>query len=1054
MLIRNMVNMYKLNIEKIKKFILATDLEKGERYPYFYVVRVKEEVVSNENKIHTFNVESQRTYAFYVCKIEVTSNGEIRSISCKCDDFAKHQSCKHLAACFYRFSEYIFDIKNEEEFFSNILLEKYASNEHKIKKELKVDLDIELRHKGSRYTIELRPTIGDKKMYNLGTKFKKFYQCYKKETGSVVFGKELTYLPEEYYFNDKNKRLIECLSSYYNYNYYSEKESQLLKLFTALEGIPFTINSHMIHSYKEEFPLETKIKKEGERYLLSFHLKEDICNLDSEYRFIYSRGNIYKLNNKESHLLEDIVDNDIDTLSIKKEDLTRFTGGLLNIIKTNAILDESVDGDIVISSKPDTEIYFDIGSNEILANIVFLYDSKKIDFFDIVPGLARDHEYENQVLSFLLDHQFVLEDKKLKISSLSEQVEFLEHGIDVIAEKYKVFTSERLKEVSIKHHTGITSTFSIGSDHILSYQFDLDGIASEELVNIFKDMRMKKKYYRLKNGDILNLEDENLRELEDLSSEMEISDEEIINGKGEIEKYRAIYLDSLKSGRYQHVKTDNLFNEFIQHFYEYKDSALQLSKKDLSLLREYQLTGIKWLYNIHKTGFGGILADEMGLGKTLQAIFYSKQLLLDNEDSKILIIVPTALVYNWSHEFEKFAPDIKVVILSGMREKRRELLEMSTHQNVYITSYGMLREDIEYYKKMTYDTIIIDEAQNIKNYTAGITKTVKSLKATTKIALTGTPVENSPMELWSIFDFIMPGYLSSIMRFKRKYNIKDFDEETNQLLEGLSRQITPFIMRRKKQDVIKELPPKMENTIYVEMTDMQKKIYAAELERVKKEMENILKFDGIKKANFMILSLLTTLRQICIDPGIIYEDYKGGSNKIESLLMTLKENVLNGNKVLMFTSFKKALHRISEELEREEIPYYIIDGSVSALERDKRVREFNERDSGAVFLITLKAGGVGLNLASATTVIHLDLWWNPQAENQATDRAHRIGQKEIVEVIHLVCKGTIEEKILELQMKKRELANRLLDESAKDQDIISSLSEKDIKELLSYENNF
>ncbi len=1051
MLFRNMVNVYKLNQEQIQRWLSRQDIEKGEHYPYYYVSRKDSEIYRGENKVHTFNVESQTTYRYYVCKIEMTPDNQIYSLSCSCEAFKSKHSCKHLAACFYLFSESIFTITNKEELFTNIFLKRYESTSSQIKKELKVKVEMNLLRYRNHYEVEVKPTVGNTKMYNLGNKFRKFYDCYKNERGSVEFGKELTYSPDVFYLSDTNKKVIEALNDYYNHNYYSNARSALQELLTSLEGIPFTINSHRIDYYKEGFPLETTITKDNDQYLIQFLKNESLYFLDQDCEFVFFEGDIYHLNKKESSLLQDLVDNDVERISVKKEDLHLFTNGLLKLIKEKVSLDENVGEDIIISHTPSVELYFDLGSHEIIAKIFFLYDNKKVNFFDVVPSLVRDNEFEQIVLSTVLEHHFELEDKKLRLLDLIDQVEFLEHGIDELAEKYKVFTSEKLKEVTIKHHTGVTSTFSIGTDNILSYDFNLDGISSDELVNIFKDMRLKKKYYRLKNGDILNLDDENLKELENISNEMEISDEDIINGKGEIQKYRAIYLDSLKS-HYKHVTTNNLFNQFIDHFYQYKDSALTIPEDSLKVLRDYQLTGVKWLYNIHKTGFGGVLADEMGLGKTLQTIYYIKQLLLDDKTNKILIVVPTALVYNWGHEFTKFAPEIEKVILSGTRDKRRELFENSEDKSVYITSYGMLREDIELYKKIEYGSIIIDEAQNIKNYTAGITKTVKSLKATTKIALTGTPIENSPLELWSIFDFVMPGYLSSIMRFKTKYNIKDFDEDTNKLLDGLSRQITPFIMRRKKIDVVKELPPKMENTIYVEMTDMQKKIYAAELERVKQEMDDLLKIEGIKKANFMILSLLTTLRQICIDPGIIYEDYNGGSNKIDTLLMTLNENVLNGNKVLVFTSFKKSLYRVANLLEKNDIPYYIIDGSVSAKDRDKRVQEFNERDTGAVFLITLKAGGVGLNLASATTVIHLDLWWNPQAENQATDRAHRIGQKKIVEVLHLVCRGTIEEKILELQNKKRKLAERLLDENAKDQDILSSLSEKDIRELLSYEN--
>ena len=389
----------------------------------------------------------------------------------------------------------------------------------------------------------------------------------------------------------------------------------------------------------------------------------------------------------------------------------------------------------------------------------------------------------------------------------------------------------------------------------------------------------------------------------------------------------------------------------------------------------------------------------------------------------------------------------------GNRLKRKELQDNINDTNVIITTYGLIREDEEYYIEQNYHGIILDEAQNIKNAFAGITRAVKNIKSDVKFALTGTPIENSALELWSIFDFIMPGYLSSYQRFNGKYKINNETEEANVLIEGLSNQINPFILRRKKTDVVKELPEKIENNIFIDLSDTQKKLYVTELNNVKKKMEETINEEGMSKARFLILQLLTKLRQICIDPKIIYDDYNGGSNKIDRLLTIIDESIKNGHKVLIFTSFRTALNIVKNKLDENEIESYVIDGSVDSKTRMERVDKFNnENGKVKVFLIMLKSGGTGLNLVGADVVIHLDLWWNPQAENQATDRAHRIGQKNIVEVIRLISKGTIEEKVLELQNKKKELSDKLIDGTRRDENIISTLSEEDIKNLLSYEN--
>ena len=441
----------------------------------------------------------------------------------------------------------------------------------------------------------------------------------------------------------------------------------------------------------------------------------------------------------------------------------------------------------------------------------------------------------------------------------------------------------------------------------------------------------------------------------------------------------------------------------------------------------------------------------MGLGKSIQLIYLIKQILLEKKDAKILIVAPTSLIYNWKNEFDKFASDISYKVLAENKTVRKEELEHLDDYNVLITTYGLVRQDQEKYKEMNFELIAIDEAQNIKNPNAQMTKVVKSLTANTKLALTGTPLENSVLELWSIFDFIMPGYLVNMVNFRKKYNIKNVDDDSLKQLNHLNDQIKPFILRRKKKDVVTELPDKIENNIYIDLNSEQKKLYVAQLEKTQKELDNILSTEGFKKGNFKILQLLTKLRQLCIDPRIVYENYQCGSAKIENLVSIVKEIIENGHKILLFTSYKTALDIVNKEFTNNNISTYVIDGSVSSKKRMELVNKFNE-DNTNVFLITLKAGGTGLNLTSADVVIHLDLWWNPQVENQATDRAHRIGQKNTVEVIKLICKGTIEERILELQNKKKILSDKLIEGEDRDQNIISQLTEKDIKKLLSIDN--
>ena len=582
----------------------------------------------------------------------------------------------------------------------------------------------------------------------------------------------------------------------------------------------------------------------------------------------------------------------------------------------------------------------------------------------------------------------------------------------------------------------------------MTYKFDVDGINTEDLNNIFSALKQKKKYYKLKNNNVVSLENnEELNELNNLVNELSLSKEDILNGDATIPKYRALYIDSLKKTKYKNIKTNNLFDEFITNFKKYKDSEIKFDKNDEKILRDYQKDGVKWLNTIYKCDLGGILADEMGLGKSIQTIMFIKEVLKEKENAKIIIVVPTSLIYNWQKEFEKFAPNLKYVVVADNKQKRKEIFEKKDDYNIFITSYGLIRNDKDEYENVDFELCIVDEAQNIKNYQAEMTKEIKKIKAKCKIALTGTPLENNVTELWSIFDFIMPGYLNSVIKFREKYNVKDVDEEGLKLLESLNHQIKPFILRRKKQDVVKSLPKKIENKIYIELPEKQKMLYMKVLNDTKKEMDEMISEGGFQKSRMKILQLLTKLRQICIDPSVMYENYNGESIKIEELLRVVKEAIENDHKILIFSSFKRVLDNVKEIFDKNKITYYMIDGSVKSKDRMTMVEKFNNDDTNC-FLITLKSGGTGLNLTGADTVIHLDIWWNPQVENQATDRAHRIGQTKTVSVIKLVTKGTIEERIIELQDKKKILSENLI-EGKNDSKSLSSLTEKDIRNLLS-----
>lgn len=1041
--------------------IKEDDMFKGIRYWSMYIEYDKREV-HGDTIFQLYKVRSESKFnSNYSVNVGV-KNGKIISGTCNCLRYQSANSCKHLAAVLFRRSEEILKKSlTDEQITNNILSLFYKPDDKKtLKKELKLSIGLKVYdsgHYGSVIVPQIK--IGTERMYSLNIKLKRFFEVYNDEVEELSFGKGFVYRKDNCFFNEADKELIDFLNLIMIINdndYYSSDLLELWgnnidKFFDIIKNKNFSIdNFGIFNSVRYDNPYDISLSKKGKKYHFVLKKSSNMVELANKYaikddEFYSIPDDIVKLRNQMRY-------NKFKELIFEENSLEIFNKGILRNVKDTIKLDDSVGNDIIISRKPDGKLFFDFNSNGIVCKINLVYGNKNLDYFDNDISVIRDTEYENELIEMLISYHFKIDNGNIYLDDIDDIGEFLDENLNKLTEKYEVFTSQKLKETKINKDIKVRSSFGIGQDNIMSYKFDLDGVSNNEIVNILDSIKSKKRYYRLKNGDLINLMENNeLNELNSLVNSMDLSDNDIKNGMGVIPKYKAIYLDSLKD-QYNIVSTNNLFDDLISKFNSYKNAKLSISAKDKKILRDYQVVGVKWLYNIYKCGFGGILADEMGLGKSIQLIYFIKEVLKERKDAKILVIAPTSLIYNWKNEFDKFGSELKYAVCAENKSKREEFLNNLDDTNIIITTYGLIREDKEIYQKMNFEIIAIDEAQNIKNNTAQMTKVIKSLKGNTMFALTGTPLENSVLELWSIFDFIMPGYLATSVNFQKKYAIKDVDADSIKLLDNLKKQINPFILRRKKKDVVLELPDKIENNIYLELTKEQKKIYVAELEKTQKEMDELILNEGFSKARFKILQLLTKLRQICIDPSIIYDNYKGGSAKIEQLVPLIKEIVANGHKILLFSSYKTAIDIVNRELTNNDISCYVIVGNVSAKKRMKLVDNFNN-DSTNVFLITLKSGGTGLNLTSADVVIHLDLWWNPQVENQATDRAHRIGQKNTVEVIKLICKGTIEERILELQNKKKILSDTLLEGEDIDKNIISKLSEKDIKKLLSMDND-
>ncbi len=999
--------------------------------------------------VHIFSVESQTSDNFY--DVEITNNGdEFYDATCTCPQFKRAHTCKHIAACLMYFREEItsykkIDIIKESKAILDMFYE--PMKEVKIKEKLNLEVGLEFY----RNRINYKLYVGTKKLYtiNSNNKLNEFRDCYY-GGGDYKFGVKFIYNRDNYYFEDPDKDILDYFASIERRDYSNMElnESDLKYIFSKIDINKIKINGINIKKIKYEMPFTFHLEKNNKNFELKISNPENYKFLTESLSYILDGNTLCILPEYDKRIIRAFASRDLISIVFTPKDLDKFSKGLLTKIKNKIEISEDIE-EIKINLKPETKLYLDI-ANSLNCKIKLKYGNEELDFYEGSKSIIRDNEYENELIQDLVNTGFTIENKKIKMEDIDSIGYFLEEGINKLGEKYEIYTSKKIDNTTLIKKSKITKDFSIGTSGIMSFNFEINNIDEEELKNIFVSLENKKTYHKLKNGNIINLEsDTELQELNSLINDLEI-DKNKLSTEIIIPKYRALYIDSLRNHKYQDITTNSSFNEFINNFKEYQNIKIKLSKEDNKILRDYQKIGVRWMYALYKCDLGGILADEMGLGKSIQTICFIKEVLKEKKDAKILIVCPTSLVYNWEKEFSKFGAELKYVAISDTKAKRKTIIS-SKEYNIYITSYGLLRNDIEDYKKEEYEVCIIDEAQFIKNYQAKMTLALKELNAHTKLALTGTPLENSITELWSIFDFLMPGYLNSVKKFHDKYHISDVKKEDLEKLESLNYQIKPFILRRKKNEVSKDLPDKIENTIYLDLPDNQKKLYLSVLKETEKEINEEIESVGYKAAQFKILTLLTKLREICINPHVLYENYEGEAIKIEKLIEIVKDYAKEKHKILIFSSFKRILDLLKEDLKKEHISFYSIDGSVKGKERLPLVDKFNEDDT-TCFLITLKSGGTGLNLTSADIVIHLDIWWNPQAENQATDRAHRIGQTKNVIVNKLITKGTIEERILELQNKKKILSDNLI-EGHNNGEMLSSLTESEVRELLSFSND-
>ncbi|MDD6211599.1 MAG: SNF2 helicase associated domain-containing protein [Clostridiales bacterium] len=643
---------------------------------------------------------------------------------------------------------------------------------------------------------------------------------------------------------------------------------------------------------------------------------------------------------------------------------------------------------------------------------------KRQELEDGLPVRDLDEDMKENSLSF---------NDKLPMYAEGEEALYrlVSKGLKELGQYTELYVDDSIRRLQLQASPRITMGVSLKGD-LLDLEFQVQGVDPGEISGILENYRRRKKYYRLKNGDFLRLEEGGMGSLAELTEGLSLSEQELKQGSATLPRYRALYLEKVlgDSGEVP-VKKESDYRRLVSQMKTYCDGDYEIPENIHAKLRRYQEEGFRWLKTLDSCGFGGILADDMGLGKTLQVITYFQSMVNQEEGFTALVVSPASLVYNWESELRRFAPDLRIQIIAGTAEERREQLEHAGEYHVNVTSYDLIKRDVDKYEGVSFGCCVLDEAQYIKNAGTQAAKAVKQIQARGRLAMTGTPIENRLSDLWSIFDFLMPGYLYSYQKFRNDLELPIIKQEDEVAAKRLQRMVSPFLLRRKKEDVLKDLPEKLEESVYIRMTKEQEKIYQASVWQLQQEL-NGKDEKEFQRERLQILAQLTRLRQICCSPELCYENYTGGSGKVEACLDLLRTACEGGHKVLVFSQFTSMLELLRREWKKEGGESLYLSGKDSKKRRREMVDEFQE-GSVPVFFISLKAGGTGLNLTAADMVIHCDPWWNLAAQNQATDRAHRIGQDRVVTVMKLVAKNSIEEKIAALQARKAELADQIME---------------------------
>ncbi|MCO0815470.1 DEAD/DEAH box helicase [Lactococcus lactis] len=800
---------------------------------------------------------------------------------------------------------------------------------------------------------------------------------------------------------------------------------EAMDLVSALENYQLQITGRTVN-YFTFIALDNdseifKFKVESQQDYIELKLYSEDYHNFYDYSLLYANNVFYQLNQEQRRLL--LV---LDKQFAKKSQI-KFSYAdkdkLAQALQQLSTLGEIEAPDHFVVRPFDAKFTFDLLEDQTISlAMTFDYGSFSIDSFHDLETLefSRDLRKEQKIFALMERLQFAKAfNSSLNIpENLSENFflkilpAFQKLGQIELSPTLRNMRMDEVPEIHIDSQGGL-----------LDISFDIPQVEDGEFANVIAKLQENAEFYISESGKFYHFNEKFDRLKAALN---ELDDQFVIQGSSLHVNINRSFQISKIFENIGGTSFSEKFKSLYQHLTHPEEFPYEKPEHIKASLRSYQETGVRWMSMLSHYNLGGILADDMGLGKTVQAIAF----ILSNlkKDESVLITAPASLTYNWASEFEKFTDEIDFAVIDGTKAERSK--EIQEKHQIYITSYGSFLKDFEDYQDKKLNYLLLDEAQVVKNYSSKTNKSLSALNVEHTFALSGTPLENRIEEIWAIFQVVMPGFLPKREKFNKMEP------------SVISRLIQPFIMRRKKEDVLEELPEKMEITVYNQLADDQKVIYLAQLELMQKQ---VLEMDSaaLSRSRIEILAGITRLRQICNTPALFMDDYKGSSGKLERLRELLAQIKDSGHRPLIFSQFTKVFPHIEKLMEEQEMTAYKLTGSTPIKDRLSMVQAFNAGSRDA-FLVSLKAGGVGLNLTSADVVILVDLWWNPAVEEQAIARAHRMGQKNTVEVIRLITKGTIEEKIMEIQERKKDLIANVLEGDTVDK----VLSEAEIREIL------